>query len=131
MKEIENCNIDEINKIFQHLSDNLNIEGFAMISKDSFIKVGDINKEDLDMISKYVTVIMGSSEMLYDRFNDEVEHIEIKGKKHKTIIYNLGNFAFVVFGNIEADEIENTLMELKFKINGSNAENIIEEIALS
>ncbi|AAB99400.1 TPA: hypothetical protein HA335_04730 [Methanocaldococcus jannaschii] len=134
MKATENRKVNEINEILLPLSKNLkNVEGFVIVSKDSLVKVGNIDGEDLEIISRHMAVVMGSSEMLYKRFNDEVEYIEIKGKKHKIILYNLDDFIFAVVGNIKADEIKDKVMELKFKVNnidGLTAENIIEEIAL-
>lgn len=84
MKATENRKVNEINEILLPLSKNLkNVEGFVIVSKDSLVKVGNIDGEDLEIISRHMAVVMGSSEMLYKRFNDEVEYIEIKGKSIK------------------------------------------------
>ena len=73
---------------------------------------------------------MESSEMPYKRFNDEIEYIEIKGKKHKIVLYNLDDFVFAVIGNVNADEIKEKIMGLKFNsIDSLIAENVIEDIA--
>ena len=126
--------VTENKKVYEtlsHLLKNLkNVEGFVIVSKDSFVRVGNIDGEDLDKISRHIAVVMGSSEMLYKRFNDEIEYIEIKGKKHKIILYNLDDFVFAVIGNVNADEIKEKVMELKFNnISSLIGENVVEDIA--
>jgi len=129
-----NIIVTENKKVYEtlsHLLKNLkNVEGFVIVSKDSFVRVGNIDGEDLDKISRHIAVVMGSSEMLYKRFNDEIEYIEIKGKKHKIILYNLDDFVFAVIGNVNADEIKEKVMELKFNnISSLIGENVVEDIA--
>ncbi|ADC69157.1 Roadblock/LC7 family protein [Methanocaldococcus sp. FS406-22] len=132
MIAIENKKVNEVNETLSHLLKDLkNVEGFVIVSKDSFVKVGNIDGEDLERISRHIAVVMGSSEMLYKRFDDEIEYIEIKGKKHKIVLYNLDDFVFAVIGNVNAGEIKEKVMGLKFNnIESLTAENVIEDIAL-
>lgn len=102
-----------------------NVKGGVIISKDSFIKIGEVKDEDLEVISRHIVVVMGSSEMLYRRFKDEVEYIEIKGKKYKTILFNLGKYICAIVGDVNPEEIKEEIIN----IGKSSIEELIEEVA--